>query len=64
MPSVRNGYLSKRTIKTGMGDIEIKVPKIRDHSNNEISFNSSLLPPYLKCAKNIEELLHGWVPHC
>ncbi|MGP1924462.1 MAG: hypothetical protein ACTS73_06150 [Arsenophonus sp. NEOnobi-MAG3] len=27
---------------------EIKVPNVRDHSGNEICFNSSLVPPYLK----------------
>ncbi|MBL0586906.1 transposase, partial [Aeromonas caviae] len=27
---VRNGYLPQRTIQTGIGDVEIKVPKVRD----------------------------------
>ena len=54
---VRNGYLPKQWIQTGLGDIEVKVPKIRDRSNFGIKFNSSLVPPYLKRAKNIEEFL-------
>ena len=54
---VRNGYLPKRTIQTGLGDIEIKVPKVRDRSGIGIKFNSSLIPPYLKRTKNIEEFL-------
>ena len=54
---VRNGYLPKRSIQTGLGDIEVKVPKIRDRPNSGIKFNSSLVPPYLKRAKNIEEFL-------
>ncbi|MGL5334796.1 MAG: transposase, partial [Enterovibrio sp.] len=41
---VRNGYLPKRSIQTGIGDIEIKVPKVRDRSGSGICFNSSLLP--------------------
>ncbi len=53
----RNGFLPKRSIQTGLGDIEVKVPKIRDCSNFGIKFNSSLVPPYLKRAKNIEEFL-------
>ena len=27
---VRNGFLPERTIQTGIGDVEIKVPKVRD----------------------------------
>lgn len=42
---VRNGYLPERTIQTGLGDIEIKVPKVRDRSGTGIKFNSSLIPP-------------------
>ncbi|MGP1923657.1 MAG: hypothetical protein ACTS73_01515 [Arsenophonus sp. NEOnobi-MAG3] len=33
------------------------MPKIRDHSVNGIYFNSSLVLPYLKRAKNFKELL-------
>lgn len=54
---VRNGYLPARTIQTGIGDVEIKVPKIRDRKGEGMKFNSSLLPPYLKRTKNIEELI-------
>jgi transposase-like protein len=54
---VRNGYLPGRTIQTGIGDIDIKVPKVRDRSKSGIKFNSTLLPPYLKRARSIEELL-------
>lgn len=54
---VRNGYLPERTVQTGIGDVEIKVPKIRDRSGSGVRFNSSLLPPYLKRARSVEELL-------
>jgi putative transposase len=54
---VRNGYLPKRTIQTGIGDVAIQVPKVRDRSCSGIKFNSSLLPPYLKKTRSIEELL-------
>ena len=54
---VRNGYLPERTIQTGIGDVLIKVPKIRDRSDTGVKFNSGLLPPYLKRSKSIEELL-------
>jgi putative transposase len=54
---VRNGYLPERTIQTGIGDVEVKVPKVRDRSSRGIKFNSRLLPPYLKRATSVEEVL-------
>ena len=54
---VRHGYLPERTIQTGLGDVTVKVPKVRDRSGSGIRFTSALLPPYLKRAKSIEELL-------
>ncbi|WGE30902.1 IS256 family transposase (plasmid) [Edwardsiella tarda] len=54
---VRNGFLPERRIQTGIGDVCIKVPKVRDRSGNGIHFNSALLPPYLKRTKSVEELL-------
>lgn len=54
---VRNGYLPARTIQTGIGDVEIKIPKIRDRNGEGMKFNSSLLLTYLKRTKSIEELI-------
>jgi len=54
---VRNGYLPEREILTGIGTIKVKVPKIRDKSGQGIKFNSSLLPPYLRKTKSMEEVL-------
>ena len=54
---VRNGYLPERTVQTGIGDVSIQVPKVRDRSGGGVRFNSSLLPPYLKRARSIEELI-------
>lgn len=54
---VRNGYLPERTIQTGIGDVAVKVPKVRDRSGSGIHFNSHLLPPYLRRTKSIEELI-------
>lgn len=54
---VRNGYLPERTIVTGVGEVEIQVPKVRDRSGSGIKFNSTLLPPYLKRARSVEEVL-------
>jgi transposase-like protein len=54
---VRNGHLPERTIQTGLGDIGVQIPKVRDRTGQGIKFNSALVPPYLKRAKTIEELL-------
>ena len=54
---VRNGHLPERTIQTGIGDVSVKVPKVRDRSGGGACFNSTLLPPYLKRARSVEELI-------
>lgn len=54
---VRNGYHPERMLQTGLGDIPVKVPKVRDRKETEVKFNSKLVPPYLKRTKNIEELV-------
>lgn len=54
---VRNGYLPEREIQTGIGPITVRVPKIRDKSGQGIKFNSTLLPPYLRKTKRMEEVL-------
>jgi transposase-like protein len=53
---VRNGYLPGRTVQTGIGEVEVQVPKVRDRSRGGARFNSNLLPPYLKRARSLEEL--------
>lgn len=54
---VRNGYLPARQIQTGIGEVEVQVPKVRDRSGSGIHFSSQLLPPYLRRTKSMEELI-------
>ena len=56
---VRNGYLPQRTITTGIGPVEVKQPRVRDHrpAGEAERFNSKILPPYLRKTKSIEELI-------
>lgn len=54
---VRNGYLPQRTVQTGIGEVQVRVPKVRDRSGGGVCFRSSLLPPYLKRARSVEELI-------
>ena len=54
---VRNGFLPERSLQTGVGDVEVRIPKVRDRSGTGVKFNSSLIPPYLKRTKNVATLL-------
>ena len=42
---VRNGYLPRRTVQTGIGDVEIQVPKVRDRSGGGACFRSACCRP-------------------
>jgi putative transposase len=58
---VRNGYLPEREIQTGIGQVPVRAPRIRDQQpdpqNGRIRFTSAILPPYLRRTKSIETLL-------
>jgi len=58
---VRNGYLPEREIQTGIGQVSVKAPRVRDRQpdpeKGRIRFSSSILPPYLRRTKSIETLL-------
>ena len=58
---VRNGYLPERKIQSGIGPIPVKMPRARDrqpHQGSEpIRFISSLLPPYLRKTRSMEDLI-------
>jgi transposase-like protein len=58
---VRHGHLPEREVLTGIGSVPVKVPRVRDRGPSsdvtKIRFTSSLLPPYLRKAKSVEELL-------
>ena len=43
--------------QTGLGDIAVKVPKVRDRSGWGIKFNSKWVPPYLKRTKAMDEFI-------
>ena len=54
---VRNGYLPERELQTGIGPVAVKVPKIRDKRGQGAKFNSTLVPPYVRKTRSIEEML-------
>ena len=53
---VRNGHLPERTVQTGIGAVTVKAPRVRDRAG-QLRFASSILPPYLRRTKTMEELL-------
>jgi transposase-like protein len=57
---VRNGHLPEREIQTGIGAVAVKAPRIRDRhpqATKRIRFSSSILPPYLRKTKSMEQLI-------
>ncbi|MCJ7686501.1 MAG: IS256 family transposase [Desulfobacteraceae bacterium] len=57
---VRNGYLPEREIQSGIGAVPVKAPRVRDRhadTSQRICFSSSILPPYLRRTKSMEELI-------
>ena len=57
---VRNGYQPSRELLTGAGRLEIQQPRVRDNSSEKeqrIAFSSSILPPYLRRSKSLDELI-------
>lgn len=58
---VKNGCLPARTIQTGIGGIEVRLPRVRDRedglSGESIRFSSSLVPKYMRRTATLDVLL-------
>lgn len=57
---VRNGRTPSRDILAGAGPLEVQQPRARDKSTEKadrVQFTSSILPPYLRRSKSIDELI-------
>ena len=58
---VRHGHHLERQVQTGIGAVTVRCPRVRDRgaavAGDKIRFTSAILPPYLRRAKSIEELL-------
>ena len=44
---VCNGYLLKREILTGIGPVNVRIPKVRLKDGEALTFRSALVPPYV-----------------
>ena len=56
----RNGHLPTRETVTGAGPLEIAQPRVRNKSPEvaeRVRFSSSILPPYLRKSRSMEELI-------
>jgi transposase-like protein len=51
---VRNGYLPERELQTGLGPIRVKIPKVRSKTGEPVSFQSVLVPPYIRKTPSLE----------
>jgi putative transposase len=58
---VRNGRLPARQIQTGLGLVEVQQPRVKDRRIDEqgepMRFSSTILPPYLRRTKSLDELI-------
>ena len=58
---VRNGHKDERELQTGVGPVKVRQPRVNDRRIDEygqrMRFTSSILPPYLRRTKSIEELI-------
>ena len=60
----RNGHLPERQILTGIGAVDVRVPKARSRSGAAEPFRSSLVPPYVRRSASVDAAvpwlyLHG-----
>ena len=61
---VRSGHLPERQILTGIGSVDVRVPKARSRSGSQEPFRSSLVPPYVRRSASVDAAvpwlyLHG-----
>ncbi len=56
---VRNGHLPRRKLLTGLGEMEVRQPRVHDRrsAGQSEKFISKILPPYLRKTKSMEELI-------
>jgi putative transposase len=56
---VRNGYLPARSVLTGIGPVEVTVPRVHDRreADEREKFTSAILPPYVRQAPSVSNVL-------
>ena len=61
---VRNGHLPERKVLTGVGEVDVRVPKARSRSGSPEPFRSSVVPAYVRRCASLDAAipwlyLHG-----
>ncbi len=54
---VRNGFLPARELQTSLGPVTVRIPKVRSKSGEPVTFQSVLVPPYVRKTKTLEAAL-------
>ncbi len=58
---VRHGYGPERSIQTGIGALDVRLPKVRDHAagsdDEKVRFTSNILPKWARRSKSLDALL-------
>ena len=54
---VRNGHHPERPIQTGIGPVNIRIPKVRSKDGTPVTFRSALVPPYVRKTMTLEAAL-------
>jgi len=54
---VRNGFQPQRGVLTGLGPVDVRVPKARSRIDEPAVFRSTLVPPYVRRAKSLDVAL-------
>ena len=54
---VRNGHHPERPIQTGIGPVNVCIPKVRSKSGDPVTFRSALVPPYVRKTRTLEAAL-------
>ena len=51
---VLSGHHPKRDIQTGIGPVTVQVPKVRSRQGDPVTFQSALVPPYVRKTASLE----------
>ena len=54
---VRNGFLPARELQTNLGPVTVRIPKIRSKTGEAVTFQSVLVPPYVRKTRTLEAAL-------
>jgi putative transposase len=60
---IRNGYLPKRQILTGIGAVSVRIPKVRSKDKEALTFRSALVPLYVRKTKSLEVECNLFLQH-